>query len=114
MMIDSRAYITPPDYTGLGITDCVVKVSGSPAIVPASGHEVPKSSEQDIIIECLINDKIDMNGGIMVVFPNTFSDYATACQMLSSYVGDYTCVNEGNSYKISITDEMASGTTIMI
>lgn len=62
----------------------------------------------------MINDKVDMNGGIMVVFPNTFSDFATACKMTSSYTGNYNCVNDGFTYKISITDEMASGTTVMV
>ena len=44
MIIDQRKYKSPPTYTGLGITNCVVKLSTSPALVPANGHEVPKNS----------------------------------------------------------------------
>ena len=65
-------------------------------------------------MECLINDKIDLNGGIKVVFPAGFSNFATSCEMTSTYTGSYTCVNDGDSYKISITDEMSTGTTVSI
>ena len=40
MIIDERKYTSPADYTGLGITDCIVKTSSSSAPVPVS---VPKS-----------------------------------------------------------------------
>lgn len=44
VIVDERKYLPPPAYTGLGITNCVVKLPTSPVIVPAGGHEVPKSS----------------------------------------------------------------------
>ena len=34
--------------------------------------------------------------------------------MASSYTSNYACVNDGFTYKISLTDEMASGTTVSI
>ena len=34
--------------------------------------------------------------------------------MSSSYAGSYSCINDGNNYKISLTDEMASGTTVSV
>lgn len=60
MIIDQRMYTSPPSYTGLGITDCIVKTADS-STPPVS---VPKGIAKEIIVECLINDKIDENGGI--------------------------------------------------
>ena len=57
---------------------------------------------------------MDLNGGIIVIFPNTFSNFASSCEMASSYTSNYACVNDGFTYKISLTDEMASGTTVSI
>ena len=41
IIIDERKYTSPPSYTGLGITDCIVKTSTVSLPVPVS---VPKSS----------------------------------------------------------------------
>ena len=49
-----------------------------------------------------------------MIFPASFTDFATSCEMTSTYTGTYTCINDGNSYKISTTEEMASGTTVSI